>query len=259
MAGESNVNEDSLPIWEKMVLQERRQAAQKVGKRVSDLEEEASMLSAMQQSLENDKQNEHETERTSTIDNPRVSAAILVSSGDDRNRTVETGKVAANNCDPSLADDNDHDDLDQPHEFENISSSYDYNQTASHLNASTSTDESIQEKPSIWLKLPVELAQRILIILGDVDMLGYLNLVAKRNPFKPTEYVYRTLCHDIFPRQTIKKKLLVERWRSWRNMLIHRPRIRTNGFYCLRTSYTKAPNNDRFWEPRQTEFIEVSA
>ena len=36
-----------------------------------------------------------------------------------------------------------------------------------------------------------------------------------------------------------------------------RPRIRTNGFYCLRTLYSRAPSNDSFWEEKITQSVEV--
>jgi F-box only protein C-terminal region len=40
-------------------------------------------------------------------------------------------------------------------------------------------------------------------------------------------------------------------------ILVFRPRIRTNGFYCLRTLYSRAPSNDSFWEEKITQSVEV--
>lgn len=49
----------------------------------------------------------------------------------------------------------------------------------------------------------------------------------------------------------------VENWLTWRNMLVYRPRLRTNGFYTLRTKYSKGYCNDNFWEEKQYKSIEV--
>jgi hypothetical protein len=42
--------------------------------------------------------------------------------------------------------------------------------------------------------LPPEITIKILQILLDPDMCGYLCCVAKTDPFKPPEAVYRSLC-----------------------------------------------------------------
>ena len=42
---------------------------------------------------------------------------------------------------------------------------------------------------------------QILLLLLDPDMCGYLCCVAKTNPFRPSELVYRTLCESIYGSQ----------------------------------------------------------
>ena len=87
-------------------------------------------------------------------------------------------------------------------------------------------------------------------------MVGYL-MMTSRSTFHPSEKVYRYLCEIIYPKQTVKKKLIVENWQKWENMLRHRPRLRTNGFYTLCTIASKAPNNDKFWEEKQYKSVET--
>jgi hypothetical protein len=109
----------------------------------------------------------------------------------------------------------------------------------------------------IWqTHLPPEITIKILQILLDPDMCGYLCCVAKTNPFKPPEAVYRSLCEKIYTNQTRRKQLVVENWVSWRNMLVFRPRLRTNGYYCLRTLFTRAPCHDNFWEEKKVQSVE---
>jgi hypothetical protein len=92
---------------------------------------------------------------------------------------------------------------------------------------------SAQMEAGPWIRLPIEVVDKILVYLGDPDMVGYL-MVASKSVFQPSERVYKFLCEFIYPRQTVKKCVVLERWKSWQHMLINRPRLRTNGFYSLR-------------------------
>lgn len=88
-------------------------------------------------------------------------------------------------------------------------------------------------------------------------MCGVVTRLSKQKIFRPTEAVYRFFCERIYLAQTAKGQLRIENWRSWKRMLVMRPRLRVNGFYCLKTLYTRAPCNDRFWEEKKTQSIEV--
>ena len=55
----------------------------------------------------------------------------------------------------------------------------------------------------------------------------------------------------------IKKGAKDTTYTSNKSILINKPRIRFNGFYSLRTTYTRAPCNDNFWEDKKVESIEV--
>lgn len=114
-------------------------------------------------------------------------------------------------------------------------------------------------KQSVWVHFLVDLAEVVMEYLDEIDTCGYLNAVCKEWTIRATDRTYKRLCHRVYLQQTKKKILNVHHWGGlWCNMLIHRPRIRTNGLYWLRTSTWKKPHNDRFWEDRISEFIEVA-
>lgn len=106
--------------------------------------------------------------------------------------------------------------------------------------------------------LPEEIGRIVLDFLRDPDMLGYLSIVAKSWFLKPNESIFETICRNIYLAQASRKVLNVHRWGSWRAMLCERPRLRTNGYYCLLTVFSKAPSNDRFWEQKIKEFPNVA-
>ena len=89
-------------------------------------------------------------------------------------------------------------------------------------------------------------------------MLGYLNAISTEWVIHADELIYQEVATRIYLSQTDKKLLNVHKWGTWLNMLKNRPRLRTNGFYSLRTSYWKPPCNDAFWEEKKREFTEVS-
>jgi hypothetical protein len=70
--------------------------------------------------------------------------------------------------------------------------------------------------------------------------------------------VCKLFCQATYPQQFGNKKLVVSNFgNSYLLMLIHRPRIRINGFYSVSTLYSKAPNHDNFWEEKRTMSVEV--
>jgi len=136
------------------------------------------------------------------------------------------------------------------------------------INANTvlvSTNEAKQSKKkknskcleNLWNYLPRDLGRLICDILGDVDMIGYLRLIAKEWVIQGDEKIHENIARRIYIGQTRKGLVSVQKWGSWLDMLVHRPRLRTNGFYSLRTSYWKPPCNDAFWEEKKREFTEV--
>lgn len=110
---------------------------------------------------------------------------------------------------------------------------------------------------NMWNYLPREVGRVVCLLLGDVDMLGYLLCVSREWVIFGDEKIYEEVASRVYLSQTDKKLLNVSKWGSWREMLVYRPRIRTNGFYSLRTSYFKPPCNDAFWEEKKYEYTEV--
>ncbi len=140
-----------------------------------------------------------------------------------------------------------------------IDKNYDSLQISLELKGSSTIEEEIENKiPSKWYNLPPDIVHRLLYFMFDIDMCGYLMMVSKKSPFKPTELYYRSLCEYVYGAQTMRGRLILENWKSWQRMLAYRPRLRTNGFYCLKTLFSRAPNNDSFWEPRRTQSVEVT-
>ena len=113
---------------------------------------------------------------------------------------------------------------------------------SSRADASTTSTAAALEKLSIgsrWWQMPSEIVDDIVRYLGDVDMLGYLRMLSKTPVFCASEKVYKEFCQRIYFAQTgnIVAESAYLRFHSWRNMLIHRPRIRTNGIYSVDVNY----------------------
>lgn len=224
-------------IWESMVTAERRQRARDLGIKVSDLEE----IEVLQSTLE---QSRREVNGDHSL-NPTDSST-------SRNDTVTTAVSTLREFEVFKPID---DDLPEDEGFEDKLSLQHTNMTSS-MPSSSSFPSNNNGGP--WQYLPEVVVDRILCYLGDPDSCGYL-LMTSKSTFRPSERVYHYLCELIYPRQTVKKAVVLERWKTWKNMLVHRPRLRTNGFYTLRTTYSKQHCNDAFWEEKSSESIEVGA
>eukprot|EP01041_Mallomonas_annulata_P011273 gene11273-23586_t len=224
-------------ILERIILDEKKKIASAMGfKRISDFEESEQLKEALAESS-------LEAEMTETLRNGWKQNKIKnISVVFENSNELDNAKNMFQNV--AIIDD------DLPSFLGNSSKS-------NMINETSVSDTEIINAGSFWWKLPVDIAERVLEILCDVDMLGYLNCIAKRLTLRPTETTYKFLCKYIYLQQSIKKVLNVSNWGSWKHMLIYRPRVRTNGLYSLRTSYWKPPNNDAFWEEKKREFIEV--
>jgi hypothetical protein len=124
-------------------------------------------------------------------------------------------------------------------------------------NSNNNNNTSKKQRELEWGVLPHGVTDSILGFVGSADMMGYICIVSKGFKSWASEYACQQICKRIFTAQTQRNKLKIENWRSWSNMLIHRPRLRVNGFYSLRTLFSKAPCNDRFWEVKNLQSIEV--
>ena len=80
-----------------------------------------------------------------------------------------------------------------------------------------------------WYQLPQVVMNAVLLFLGDADMYGYLKFT-----FQPNENVYIDAVVNIsIQKHAVRKVCSIDRWKTWKNMLIYRPWLRANGFYTL--------------------------
>eukprot|EP01038_Epipyxis_sp_PR26KG_P008008 gene8008-10852_t len=249
-------------LWEKMLLEERKQKAHQLGIRVCDLEE----IELYEATIANSTFLSTELSHVSNSTVPSIeskSGYDQTASGDtfypnNNSSFVEKNVSFHNHSKTFLDDDLDEDNFDidpnihyLPIDNKRIIESNSV--TQKRLNKSEQFQE---DHGGPWIFLPQDIVDKILIVLGDIDMCGYLKMTSK-SVFRPSEAVYKYLCELTYLKQTTRKLLKIENWKTWYNMLTHRPRIRTNGFYTLRTMYSKAPSNDAFWEEKKTQSIEV--
>ena len=208
--------DQSSTLYETMVAAERRQLATQLGMRVADLEEQQALALALAASEKDSAQVPAQTSAQAT-------PAPATSQEQEQEQKQEQ----------------------KQEEEEGIEVMGTFARSDNQLDPSTRLTEE-QKSRSKWWLLPQELADRILLFVGSIDMLGYVQLIAKTNPFRPSEYAWRQMAKQTYPRQFgAATRLIIENWGgSWRNLVIHRPRLRTNGFYTLRTLYTKAAQND---------------
>ena len=204
-------------LWDKMVLEERKVEAEKRGMRVCDLEEETSLNLAIEESVtkKNLQQVEKGESKAAAISSTRDQKSDNVSEETVRLKTIHLEELSDNQAD-----------IDDEKLFDyELARSEESNSALNTRNTNSSASCDIQYgeielELSPWqLYLPQDLSTRILDFLGDIDMCGYLSLLAKTNCFKPNESIYRSLCEFIYSAQSKKKKFIVENWKSWRNML----------------------------------------
>lgn len=215
-------------LWEQMVTEENRLLAARLGLRISDVEEQLSLLGTLE-----------ESKQASDI---AIELSVAL-----QDRVVQSAAPKSSSSPTIEAE-------------EEIGSDIDIQEASSKSKNIISTNyltrASLPEGSGPWPLLPQVLVDYILFFLGDIDMCGYIS-IASRSTFVLSEDVYRFLCEITYPRQTSKKICRVQHWKSWKNMIIHRPRLRLNGFYSLRTMYSKCYSNDAFWEEKKFESIEV--
>jgi hypothetical protein len=232
-------------IWEKMVAQERKVKANELGVKVSDLEESEALNATLEASKS----------ATGVLEgNPKVASNVQSTALSVLRKVTKQDKY----------EEMEEDDDEETRQLNKLINSHlKYKLSATNINPRDTESKAalncIEEREGgPWGRLPQELVDKVLIYLGDIDMCGYLHQVSK-STFIPSEKVYQYLCTRTYPSQTGKRILQVKNWYSWQHMLVHRPRLRTNGFYTLRTQYTKAFCADRFWEEKQTQSIVVRA
>ena len=230
-------------LWEDMILRENKEKAAQLGITVAEFEEQLHIQKAV------------ESSRVAEEKEDALPSPMRERTEKDR---IDTGNVV------ELAEDSDEDD----EVFECGDSNVDLKRELI-LNSLPEGDR----EESLWEGLPGDVTLLVHEYIGDVDMLGYLACVSRQliiDKNEPTRLVqkqglcflnqltYKYYCEQVFLRQFPDRKLNLAKFCSWQSMLIHRPRLRTNGFYTLKTLHTRAPCNDNFWEERKTKSIETA-
>lgn len=82
----------------------------------------------------------------------------------------------------------------------------------------------------------------------DGDSLGYSFQVHRRFCFNLNENqiqgCFQRLCELTYLSQSRHKKVNPIKWGGWKQMYMKRNRVRTNGFYCFLTEWTKSVTHD---------------
>lgn len=221
-------------IYEGMVTRERRQLASELGLKISDLEE----MAALEQGLLESRASQNASARGAATST-------------ETKEVIEKAATAAEKEEKAVAEGLDDDEGGGAFSLEDSS--------GGRIDGESTRLTLEQRRASPWWLLPPEMADRICEFIGDPDCLGLLCCVAKTNGLCPTEMAYKQMAQALYPRQFgAHTGLNVANWgHSWRLLLINRPRIRVNGFYSLRTMFTKAPTNDSFTDPKILESIET--
>lgn len=217
------------------------------GLRISDLEDQRNLLSAI---LASEAESQHSFNQETVVGNQ-----------ESLHLDLNTNELAMETFDSQQL----HDILEEPDD-----EVYDYiipqsivNRLAVAAAISSATTSatlsliSLQEKlkeGGNWYQLPNVLVDLILCYLGDADMCGYL-LMTSKSTFQPDEVVYRFICEYVYTHQSVRKACSIEHWKTWRNMLIYRPRLRTNGFYTLRTLLARHITMMRFGKRRYMNLL----
>jgi len=96
--------------------------------------------------------------------------------------------------------------------------------------------------------LPDEILYRLMGFM-DMDSFGVCACVSPFwKHFTVGEMAFKFLCERVYLKQSKKKVLNVERWNSYRNMFINRPRVRLNGIYILKYKQIKRIQRDMWTE-----------
>lgn len=185
-------------IWEQLRTEERRLKATQLGVKVSDLEEAELLQETLEASRASNPTSSTSTDKSTTP----VLANSSVQAGTENKKVSGTLTTIEHSRDVEVDDDSQY--------FDNSSVLF----KAGSKYKPHIIDSDAQQVPEVegeggrWHTLPKEVVDRILMILGDTDMLGYI-AVASKSTFRPSEAVYQYLCSITYPMQTAKKSLQV--------------------------------------------------
>ena len=249
------------PIWHMLPRHERKELALKHGyNTIGEFEEYMSLQQAEQQS-----QRQQQPYPNRSIYAPRgiTSPAIAVSSSKEKSEsTAQVGGLKA-------GDDDSEDEEEEAHVDEIKANRLLMQRKSSSMSTSSDSaddevaDETVDANDDAGLSmeellalggqilmLPEELLQQIFDWL-PVDAYGILALVSPHwKHLTRTESVYQRLCERLYLNQSKKRQLHVHKFgNSYRNMLLHRPRVRAaGGCYVLKYNKVKRIQRDMWTE-----------
>lgn len=238
-------SEESDDLWREMILRETKMKAAYLGMTIAEYEEAGHVAAVLAESA--------------------ITAAAGSAEGQLPHSTKSSAAEEKEGGEAQSEEEEEYKDDDEE-EGEEHGGGEDYEVTMEALNElelSTTVDPNAD---IIWMILPADVVWYVWTFMDSIDMAGHMHRVCRRagrastgGLFHVNEKIYMYLCQQIFPKQfhnQRKKKLRLLRYPSWKHMAILRPRIRTNGFYSLRTQFTKPPCNDMFWEEKRTKSVE---
>jgi len=242
-------------LWDKMVIREAREEAQRMGVSVADWEEARAMAKALQDSV-------RENVNSSSSAGDGLGRAGAGFDPFSKQGGTETADLADNQSEEEEEEEEEEEggegsQLDSASFVYSSSASVRAGSSASNPHSSSTYLPPHDPDDSIWFNLPSDITILVHQFMGCIDTAGYMSMLchgaryANGGLFYVAEKVYQHLCQQIFLKQFHARKLALTNFKSWKSMAIYRPRLRTNGFYSLRTVYSKPPCTDYFWEEKQ--------
>ncbi len=121
------------------------------------------------------------------------------------------------------------------------------------------SSEQIQKTLAPILHLPNDCILRIVTFLSCETAMACSCVATEWRSLGKDETIFETFCRAVYPKQTKLYGLRPERWQGWRRMWITRPRVRTAGYYVLKTSEWKKMEKD-LWTPKEDKrtHVEIS-
>ena len=216
------------PIWHMLSLHEKKEIASRRGMTIGAFEEEMYLRQAT------DLSGQQEAEAH------RYISTFMVSNGEVENVDAgeEEGKIG----------DEDDEEEEEEEESEQESGSENKIKDGSEHARLTEEEVAMGHGGRICL-LPDEILYRIMTLI-DMDSFGICAMVSPHWSFFSSSdgMAFKLLCERSYLKQSKKKILNLQRWKTYRNMFIHRPRVRLNGVYVLKYKHIKRIQRDMFTE-----------
>mmetsp|Transcript_6141 Transcript_6141/g.8939 ORF Transcript_6141/g.8939 Transcript_6141/m.8939 type:complete len:367 (+) Transcript_6141:177-1277(+) len=119
-----------------------------------------------------------------------------------------------------------------------------------------SREEMMNGHGGMVMQLPDEILYRLMSYI-DVDSYGICGMVSPHwKFFTSSEMAFKLLCERCYLKQSKRKILNLERWLSYKNMFINRPRVRLNGVYVLKYRWVKRIQRDMWTEIPEGAILE---